>query len=190
MLRKLLATLAVVSVLASFAVFGSFAIFTDSQSVGSNTFSTGTVGISTEPAKELVTFEDMAPGDQVTNPIKVSNDGSLELRYAVTSTTTENTLAGELDLTVKTEVKECTNEGFDKDGTVIYGPGDLGSEKGINVIGDPAQGEQKEDRTLKPGEGEELCFSVQLPSSTGNSYQGLSTTATFSFEAEQTANNP
>ena len=69
MLKKLLLTLLVVSVLASLAVLGSFAVFTDSETVDSNTFSTGSVDISTSPTTALVTFSDMAPGDQVTNPI-------------------------------------------------------------------------------------------------------------------------
>jgi hypothetical protein len=190
MLRKLLATLVVVSVVASFAVFGSFAIFTDSQSVPANTFSTGTLDISTNPTTALVTFSDMAPNDEVTNPITVTNGGSLELRYAVTSTTTEDTLAAQLDLTIKTGVTTCTNAEFDTDGTVIYGPADLGSVAGTDVIGDPAQGDDSGDRTLSASGNETLCFNVQLPSSTGNTFQGLTTTATFDFQAEQTSSNP
>ena len=190
MLKRILATLVVVSVLASFAVFGSFAIFTDTQSVPNNTFSTGTLDISTNPTAALVTFSGMAPGDEVTNPITVSNAGTLQLRYAVTSTTTENVLAAQLDLTIKTGVTTCTNGGFGVDGTVIYGPGDLGSVAGTNVIGNPAQGNQAGDRTLNASANEVLCFNVQLPSSTGNTYQGLTSTATFSFQAEQTSSNP
>jgi hypothetical protein len=96
----------------------------------------------------------MAPGDEVTNPITVTNGGSLELRYAVTSTTTENTLAGQLDLTIKTGVTTCTNGGFGASGN------------------------------------ETLCFNVELPASTGDTFQGLNTTATFAFQAEQTSSNP
>jgi hypothetical protein len=132
----------------------------------------------------------MAPGDQVTNPITVTNGGTLQLRYAVTSTTTENVLAGQLDLTIKTGVTTCTNAGFGADGTVIYGPGDLGSTAGTNVIGNPAQGNQAGDRTLNASANETLCFNVQLPSSTGGTYQGLNTTATLAFQAEQTSSNP
>jgi len=190
MLKRILATLAVVSLLASFAVFGSFAIFTDTASVPNNTFTVGTLDISTNPATALVTFSGMAPGDQVTNPITVTNAGTLQLRYAVTSTTTENVLAAQLDLTIKTGVTTCTNGGFGASGTVIYGPGDLGSVAGTNVIGDPAQGGQSGDRTLNASGNETLCFNVTLPSSTGNSFQGLNTTATLAFQAEQTTNNP
>jgi len=193
MLKKLLATLAVVILGASFVVFGSFAVFTDTQNVPGNTFSTGTLDISTNPTTALVTFSGMVPGDEVTNPITVSNGGSLQLRYAVTSTTTENLLAAQLDLTIKTGVTTCTNAGFDVDGTRIYGllgPDILGSDTGTNVIGDPAQGDDTGDRILNAGASETLCFNVELPSSTDGSYDGLSTTATLAFEAEQTSNNP
>src|SRR4030042_1003537 len=190
MLKRILATLVVVSVLASFAVFGSFAIFTDTQSVPNNAFSTGTVDISTNVTTALVTYSGMAPGDQVTNPITVTNAGTLQLRYAVTSTTTENVLAAQLDLTIKTGVTTCTNAGFDTDGTAIYGPADLGSVADTDVIGDPAQGADTGDRTLNASANETLCFNVELPSSTGDGYQGLDTTATLAFQAEQTSSNP
>ncbi len=40
------------------------------------------------------------PGDSVVDDITVTNSGSLEARYAVSSTTTENTLAAQLHLTI------------------------------------------------------------------------------------------
>ena len=165
------------------------ALFTDTASVPSNTFSTGTVDISTTPASALVSFTAMAPGDQVTNPITVDNLGSLQLRYAITSTTTEAVLAAELNLTIKTGVTTCTNAGFTADGAVIYGPADLGSTTGLNLVGDPAQGAQGGERTLNAATNEVLCFNVALPLSATNASQGLSSTATLGFIAEQTANN-
>lgn len=187
--RTILIGLLAIGVLVVAIGLGTGAIFSDTQEVDANTFSTGTVDISTNPTTALVTFSDMAPGDQATNPITVTNSGSLELRYAVTSTTTEDTLAAQLDLTIKSGVTTCTNAGFSVDGTVIYTTGDLGSTTGVNVIGDPTQGAQAGDRTSAASGSETLCFNVSLPSSTGNSFQGLTTTATFNFQAEQTANN-
>jgi len=49
---------------------------------------------------------------------------------------------------------------------------------------------QAGDRTLAASASEILCFNVSLPSGTGNAYQGLTSTATFAFQAEQTTNNP
>jgi predicted ribosomally synthesized peptide with SipW-like signal peptide len=187
-LSRILVVLLLVGVVGASLGVASNAIWTDSQDVDANVFSTGTVDISTNPITALVTYSGMAPGDEVTNPITVTNAGSLELRYAVTSTTTEDTLAAQLDLTIKTGVTTCTNAEFDTDGSVIYGPGDLGSTTGTDVIGDPTQGAQAGDRTLATNE--VLCFNVELPSSTGDTFQGLTTTATFTFAAEQTASNP
>ncbi len=166
------------------------AVFTSTASVGSNTFSTGTVALTTAPTTALVTLSAMAPGDQVTAPITVTNGGTLDLRYAVTSTTTENTLAGQLALTIKSGVTTCTNAGFGGSGTVLYGAATLGSTTGVNVVGNPTQGAQAGDRTLTAGTNETLCFNVSLPLSSSSTYQGLTTTATFAFQGEQTKNNP
>jgi spore coat-associated protein N len=189
MVRKLAASVAVLGALVTLLSLSVLTLFTDTASVPANTFTTGNVDISTSPTSALVTFSDMAPGDQVVNPITVSNAGSLELRYAVTSTTTEDTLAAQLDLSIKSGVTTCTTAGFDTDGTVVYAAGDLGSTAGVNVIGDPTQGAQAGDRTLAASGSEVLCFKVSLPSSTGSAFQGLTTTATFDFQAEQTKNN-
>jgi hypothetical protein len=113
----------------------------------------------------------------------------MQLRYALRSTTTEDLLAAQLDLTVKTGVTACNNGGFDADGATLYGPGNAGQSAGLNLIGDPSQGAQAGDRTMNAAASEVLCIQVSLPASTGNAYQGLTTTATLEFLAEQTANN-
>ena len=189
MVRKLAATTVMLALLVSLMSLSALALFTDSQSVPANTFSTGTVDISTSPTSALVTYSAMAPGDEVTNPITVTNDGTLALRYAVTSTTTEDTLAAQLDLTIKSGVTTCTNAGFGTDGTVVYTTGDLGSTAGTNIIGDPTTGADTGDRTLAASVNEVLCFNVKLPLAADNTSQGLTTTATLDFQAEQTKNN-
>jgi len=210
LLKKIAATLAIVGVLTGLGALGALSIFTSTAEVPDNAFTTGTVDISTSSDDTaLITYSDMAPGDVVTAPLTVTNDGSLALRYAVTSTTTEDTLAAQLDLEIKSGVTTCDDSGFGVDGTTIYGPGNLGSIAGINVIGDPTTGPQAEDRYLSsatdivdadgtyPGgvgpdapTDEDLCFQVSLPLGTGDSFQGLTTTATFTFNAEQRRNNP
>ena len=186
-LRRSLIALAVA--VAAGSVLAASAIFTETQEVDDNTFTTGTVDISVSPATAAIGMTGMAPGDQVTSPLTVSNAGTMELRYAVTNTTTEDTLAALLDLTIKVGVTTCSNAEFDTDGTVLYGPADLGSTAGINVIGDPTQGAQAGDRTLAASANEVLCFAVVLPPDTTTG-AGLTTTATFTFNAEQTTNNP
>lgn len=168
------------------------AYFTDQATVGSNTFTTGTVDLTATPATAVVTLGSMAAGDVVTAPMTVNNAGTLAYRYSVLSTATPSTpdLAAQLDLTVKSGVTTCTTAGFSTTGTVLYGPGDLGSTAGVKVLGDAATGQQTGDRSLAAGATEVLCVQVSLPGATGNAYQGKTTTATLTFDAEQTANNP
>lgn len=188
--RKLALTVVVLAWLVGVLSVGVLGVFTDSEAVAGNTFATSNVDISTSPASALATFSGMVPGDQVTAPITVTNAGGADLRYAITSTTTENALAASLDLTVKSGVTTCTNAGFGASGSVLYGPNDLGTTAGANVVGNPAQGADAGDRALTAGANETLCVNVSLPLSTGNASQSLTTTTTFAFQAEQTRNNP
>ncbi len=168
----------------------SLALFTSTATVPANTFSTGSVIISTNPTTALVTFSAMAPGDQVTAPITVSNDGTLVLRYAISSVATNADAKGlkdQLVLTVKSSVTTCTTAAYAASGTIVY-TGDLDAAAG-KLVGDVATGADIGDRTLAAAANEVLCFNVSLPSATGNAFQGASSTATFTFAAEQTKNN-
>jgi hypothetical protein len=83
----------------------------------------------------------MAPGDMLTRAITVTNNGTLAQRYAVVSVTTEDTLAPQLALTIKSGVTSCTDGGFAGTGVVAYGPNKLGSTTpGTKLIGDSATG--------------------------------------------------
>jgi hypothetical protein len=162
------------------------AVWTDSQAVTGNTFSTGSVDISTSPTSALVTFSSMVPGDTVTAPLTVSNAGTLELRYAMSTGISGSTVLSDgLELQIKSGVTTCTTAGYGADGTSLYN-----STVTVGAIGSAAQGGQAGDRTLNASTSEILCFQVRLPSSAGTGLQGLSTTATFTFAAEQTSNNP
>lgn len=179
---------AVVAGAAGALTITSLALFTDSAAVDSNTFTTGSVDINAAPATALVAATAMAPGDQDTAPLTVSNDGTLDLRYAVESTTTEDTLAAELVLTIKSGVTTCDDANWAATGTTLYS-GRLGSMATDAIIGSSAAGADVGDRTLTAGNSEVLCINVTLPLSTTTG-EGVTTTATLNFIAEQTANNP
>lgn len=185
--RNLFILLLVAGVLAGAPWAITQAVWTDSQDVTGNTFSTGSVDISTSPTSALVTFASMVPGDKVTAPLTVSNAGTLQLRYAMTASISgSTTLSDGLELQIKSGVTTCSNAGFDTDGSNVYATGTLTA----GAIGSTAQGSQPGDRTLNASASEVLCFQVRLPSNAGTGLQGLSTTATFTFAAEQTTNNP
>ena len=166
----------------------SLALFTDSETVAGNGFTTGTIDLTAVPATAVVTMPLAAPGDQVTAPLTMANAGSLDLRYNMTSTTSEDALASELVLTVKSNVTTCDDGNWGADGTTLYG-GALGATTTIAVFGSVLAGADPGDRSLSAGTSEVLCVNVTLPiSSTGP--EGATSTATFTFDAEQTKNNP
>jgi spore coat-associated protein N len=186
--RRALAWFICAGVLSTLGIIVGASVFTSTFNLGGNAFTSGTVVLQTNPATSLVTLGNMAPGDQVTAPLTIDNSGSLDLRYAMTTASTDTDgkhLSQQLALTVKSGVLDCSNGGFGGSGQVIYaGPLSNGS------FGNPAQGYQPGDRVLNAGAHETLCFHVLLPLSTGNPFQGAATVATFAFTAEQTANNP
>ena len=137
----------------------SLALFTDTESVTGNNFTTGTIDLVASPASVVVTMPAMVPGDQVTAPLNVDNAGSLELRYSMTSTTTENVLAAELVLTVKSGVTTCDDGNWTTDGTTLYS-GILGLLATQAVLGSTAPGADPGDRTLIAGANEDLCLNV------------------------------
>ena len=190
-MRKLVSTVVVLVAFAALVTVGTLALFTDSASVASNTFSTGTLDISASPTSALVTYSAMAPGDTVTNPLVVTNSGSMQLRYAISGSATNADAKGlkdQLVLTIKTiDVTTPASPCNDFDGTQLYS-GDLDSTAG-KLVGDNTSGSQSGDRTLAASASETLCFRVNLPLATGNTFQNASTTATFTLDAEQTANN-
>jgi spore coat-associated protein N len=186
MLRMALASLLTAGMMGSFVAADSLAVFTDSEVNAANVFGSGTIVLDDSPGSAAVTLTNMAPGDSVISPLILTNNGSLPLRYAMSTGTTNvdgKALAGQLELTIRAKTGAlCTAE----DGAILYGPAVLAS----GALGSNAQGAQAGDRTLAAAGVETLCFKVQLPLATGNAFQNATTTATFTFDAEQTANNP
>ena len=166
------------------AVGGSLALFTSSPALGGNAFTTGTVNLGLNPTTALLTSANMMPGDTVAGSLLVSNTGSSQLRYALTSSSTNTDTKGlmnQVTLTIRTLGTSCAVF----DGTSLY-TGTLAAA----AFGNVAQGAQAGDRALGGGANETLCFQANLPAATANTYQGATTTTTFTFSAEQTANNP
>ena len=191
-MKKVLISLLVIGVVAAIALVGAVALFTDSETNPSNSFSTGTVDLAINPATAMFTVSNMVPGDVDYSGIQVTNNGSLELRYAMTTTADGNsTLDEQLDLTVDV-VTGAGNDTiwFTVDDVVgeanIYGPDGALS---VAAFGDPTQGADTGDRTLAASGSERLRFKVTLPLSTPDAFQGTSCTVSFVFDAEQTANN-
>lgn len=165
------------------------ALFGDSASIGGNQFSASTVHLTTNPTTTLLTLPGMVPGDRVTAPLTVTNNGTANLRYSMLSTTTEDLLASGMQLNVKAGVNSCDSGGFGASGTALYGPDLLGSTGGTKILGDAKPGADPGDRSLDAGASEVLCVQAALPLGADNTLQNQTTTATFRFDAEQRRNN-
>ena len=156
----------------------SLAVFTSSQT-STGAFTTGTIVLGVSPST-MFSVTGILPGDSGSQTVTVSNTGTGQLRYAMSSVSTNTdtkNLRGQLQLSVKTGACAGT--------TSLYS----GTLNGA-AFGDPTQGAQAGDRTLASGANEQLCFAWSLPLATSDTFQGATTTATFTFAAEQTQNNP
>lgn len=180
----LIAGTALISVTGAFT---SLAVFTSQEQVAGISFTSGTIVIGVNPGSALLTATAMMPGDTVNGTEIVSNTGTAQLRYAIGGIATNadtKGLASQITITVRTLGTGCAAW----DGTQLFS-GVVGYTA-TNMVGDPTQGDQAGDRTLNAGVNETLCFRATLPLATDNAYQGAATTMTFTFDAEQTANNP
>ena len=196
----------------SAAIVGSIstALFTDTAQIQSSTFATGTIDIDLSDSNETdadnlttsdITFSAMAPGDQVqpTGGITVRNNGTLDLRYALYVAATDpdtNNLKDELEITIKgIDVTVPATPCDDFDGASIYPAttnfdGAAAAGTFVSLFGSETAGADAGDRPLTAAASEVLCFRVKLPTTAPNSVQNSTTTLTFEFRAEQTANNP
>jgi hypothetical protein len=177
--RRRLAALLILSLVSGTVGAGalSLALFTDTDTA-TGSFTTGTIDIVTNPST-LFTVTNMMPGDVRTAVLTVQNNGSGQFRYAMTSTATNTDgkgLRSQLQLDLYPNAT-CTGATIYSD--VLFGAG----------FGNPAQGNDAGDRVLNGATSEQLCFSVTLPLATPNTFQAATTTATFTFDAEQTAHN-
>jgi predicted ribosomally synthesized peptide with SipW-like signal peptide len=190
--RRLLFILPLLAMLSAGAGQLSLALFTDTETVDA-TFTTGTIDLDEAKIDALVlTTTAMMPGDSVTDDVVVENDGTAQLRYAMTTSSTNSDglgLRDVLTLTVKTIDATTPGTPCDNfDGTTVLAATVLGASTA--GFGDTTPGDDTGDRSLDAAANETLCFRVSLPSGTGNGYQGATTTTTFSFVAEQTSSNP
>jgi len=209
-LKRILTALAATGFAALFLGGISTALFTDTAQIQNGAFTTGTVDVDLTDDNETaadnlvntqITASALAPGDQIqpNAGITVISNGTLNLRYALYLSATDadaKNLKDQLEITIKsidvtTPATPCDN--FDGT-TTIYGPttnwdGAAAAGTFVSIFGDSTAGAHAGDRTLNAGTNEVLCFRVKLALTAPNSSQNATTTFTWEFRAEQTANN-
>jgi len=170
---------------------GTLAVFTDTHSIDANTFSTTSVSliVGAPTTTNLISLANMVPGDSTAwVPLNVANGANTTLRYAVSISTTDDGkhLATVLDLTIKIGT-DATCTAFT--GTPYTGKLAATATTG-KLIGDSSSSPYPSSRTLAVSGSEVLCFQVSLAITYDNTYKSATTTATLTFNAEQTLHNP
>lgn len=163
---------------------GTFAAFTDSGTATS-TFTAGTVDLlvsgEADDAYAFTAIEmtDMKPGDVKYAPLTIANNGTLDFTYAMSTSATDadaKALRDQLTLGIKKVVNEAACDSA--------GVGYAASLDTLTAAGALSAGAIA-SRSLTAGASEVACFRVELPAGSGDTFQGATTTATFTFAATQ-----
>jgi spore coat-associated protein N len=172
--RRTLAALAVVLAAVGITV-GSGANFTASSANAGNLFTTGTLVIGNSSSTALLTATGMKPGDSASSTVDITNTGSLAGDFVLKTAnpTGYAALLSQLQLTVvdcgawTTAAPDCST------GTT---PKYTGSVSGLNSasLGNYAGGIKHRYK-----------FTATLPSSTNDTFQGLTAGVDFSWSATQ-----
>ncbi len=163
---------------------GTFATFTDSGTAAS-TFTAGSVDLllsgEADDAYAFTSIEmaNMKPGDVKYAPLTVANNGTLGFSYTMSTSATNadsKALRDQLTLGVR---KVANTAACDTAGVGYAASVDTMTASGALSAGAIAS------RTLTAGAAEVACFRIELPSTAGDTFQGATTTATFTFSATQ-----
>ncbi|MEA2255025.1 MAG: spore coat-associated protein [Solirubrobacteraceae bacterium] len=172
--RRTLATLAVVLTAVGITV-GSGANFTASAANAGNVFATGTLSIANTPGTAVINASGMKPGDDNTGTVDIQNTGTLsgDFKLATANPTGSTALLNQLDLAVAdcgvwsgSTAPTCATT------TSVYG-GKVGA-LATAALGAYAGGVKHRYR-----------FTVTLPSSTDDTFQGKSAQVDFAWSATQ-----
>lgn len=179
---RLLLTLGLLS---GVAWAGTFATFTDSGTATS-TFTAGTVDLlisgETDDAYAFTSIEmsNMKPGDVKYAPLTIANNGTLGFSYTMATAATNpdtKALRDQLTLGIRkvADTAACDTAGV---GYAAASGDSLFTEAALS-------GGAISSRTLAFAASEVACFKVLLPSGSGDTFQGATTVATFTFSATQ-----
>ena len=180
--RKVVGSLGVVAAAATVAGMGTFGTFTDSTTPLTTTISTGTVDIDLSgPAVSVpVNADNFVPGDSVTGIVDLSNIGTSALGSVSLTTTSSTSTVLTTDITngLQLTLRSC-DVAWSLDKTCAAGE--------TLVSSGPAVGTRSlaNAASLAPAGVDHLAYTVSLPVTADNTFQGLSTTLSLTFTGTQ-----
>lgn len=200
---KILLSVAAVGTAASVAALGTFATFTDSTSA-SATIASGTVDINlgaagTADNRLTVGATGLVPGDSLQRRTKLTNAGSENLASVTltTAATTSSLLDTDTTNGLQMKIEKCGGALGWKESATPYTytcdsavAGDnLGARSTVlarrAVVGSTLALSGMSSVTA--GSTDDLVVTVDLPSTAGNTFQGLTSTIAYAFNATQRA---
>jgi predicted ribosomally synthesized peptide with SipW-like signal peptide len=193
--RKLLLSLAAVAAAASIAGLATFATFTSSVSQ-SQSITTGTVqialgatGASTNRLNVNATA--VAPGDTIQRSVDLINSGSLNLASVVLSTnaTTSSLLDTDATNGLQMVIDKCSVPWTEGGVAPAYTYTCSGATSSV-LASTPIIGTNMTLNNLSAltaGSTDHLRVTLTLPSTAGNSFQGLTSTVQYTFTGTQRA---
>lgn len=189
---RLVVGAAAVAAIAGFGLnsLASSALFTDQQSTGAATLSTGTIAI-TLGGDYTTAFptSGMMPGDSKYGTITVLNGGNESRLSAAATWGTANALSAATEITMVEIASTDTCDAAAVSGGTALNASTTTAGTTLAMFGDSATGQDAGDQTLAASDTKYYCVQLALPSATGNSVKSLTTDLSFTFDAEQTANN-
>jgi len=159
---------------------GTFAYWTDEAVAQGITFTAGTLDLELQDdADDSISFttlniSNMIPGQSVAGLLKVENVGNVGFTYTASTSVSNSTLAGALDVKV-------TNGS-------VTGSAPSATCSGSQLSGTGAKLDQalvSTSRSLSASASENLCLQVSMPSGASSSLQGTTTTVSYTFTATQ-----
>jgi hypothetical protein len=189
--KKVVGSLALAGTAAAVAGLGTFGTFTDSTAPLNTTVASGTIDINlAQPSGAVavpVSTTGFVPGDSITRAVNLSNDGNSALAsVSLASTAT----AGSILTTDQTNglqlsVKSCS-VAYTQGGTASA-PTYTCSGTERTVLAGPAVNTStlSSPTSLNPGGVDYLTFSVSLPTTADNTFQGKSATLSLVFTGTQ-----
>ena len=191
--QKLLLTVAIVGVAASIGSLGTFATFTSSASQA-HTPATGTVivalGATGSVTNRLnIGATDIAPGDTLQRTVDMTNTGSLDFASITLTTSAAPSSLLDTDGTngLQMVIEKCsvswteagppyTDTCSGSTSSVLASRAVIGTTLALSNLS-----------SLTAGVTDHLKVTLTLPSGTGNTFQNLTSTITYSFTATQRA---
>ena len=193
--RKVVGSLALVGAAAAVAGLGTYGNFTDSSTPINTTVATGTLSIDVaQPGGVIaipVTTNNFVPGDSITRAVNLVNDGGADLGSVNLSSSLSagpaNVLTQDLTNGLQLVVRKCTVP-WTQTGTA-QAPAYSCSGTQTTILSGPAinSAALASPSAQTAGGTDYLTFSISLPASADNTFQGKSAALSLVFTGTQRA---